>query len=271
MQTNNGPIPAATRVLRGASCLAALLAITGGACGAGQFPGEQGTFGSSLEFLAEHHQGPETPDESNHFIDLWQGEQTRRITTLNGLQDNHTLFINSHGEGIPNSTGMRHAFFPHDKLLRKGQRPPRYSTEDMARVLGPEQAASIHNIVSAGCDSDSTFSAAELRRHFINATNIVHVPAGQPGFQSMFFQAIVNHSSENKPAYESAIPAGPRPAGYRITRAPADHARKFTPFIAELFRPGEREPFRVQPAGRELLDSSFPPARCRSGDSASAR
>lgn len=245
---------ATTRVLRGAWGLAALVATIGGAFGAEPFAGRKGTFGSELEFLAAHHQGPEAPGESNHFIDLWRGGQTRRIATLNGLQDNHTLFINAHGEGVPTAAGRRHAFFPHDKLLRKGQPPPRYSAEDLARVLGPAQAATIHNIVSAGCDVESSFSAVELRSHFVNATNIVHVPAGQPGSQPMFIQAIVNHSSENQPVYESAIPTGPRSAGYRITRAPAADARRLTPFVAELFRPGEREPFRVQPAGRELLD-----------------
>jgi hypothetical protein len=258
MHPSIGILSAAAPFLRGAAWLTALLTSMSGAGGAGPFAGEKGTFGASLEFLAAHHQGPEEPGESNHFIELWQGRQTQPIATLHGLRDNHTLFINSHGGGFPTAAGQRHAFYPHESLLRKGQRAPRYSAPDIARVLGPAQAASIHNIVSGGCDREGTFSATELRRHFVNATNIVHVPAGQPGVQPMYFEAIVNRSSENKPFYEAAIPTGPRSTGYTITSAPSDHARRLAPYVAELFRPGEREPFRVQPAGRELLEPSFP-------------
>lgn len=233
---------------------AATVSVSAGITEAARTPKQAGACSSDPGFLAAHHRGPEAPGESNHFIDLWAGQPTRSVARLNGLTNNRTLFINSHGAGVPTASGARYFFYPHDALLRKGQRPPQYSAADFARILGPDEAAKIHNIVTAGCDREGFFSAAELRKHFVHATNIVHVAAGQPGFQSMFFQAIVNHSNENKTIYESAVPTGTCLRRYQIRNAPSPGARRLTPLIAELFRPGEIKPYLVQTAGRELLE-----------------
>jgi len=94
----------------------------------------------------------------------------------------------------------------------------------------------------------------EIRKAFPNATNIVHCASGELGYQAMFFQALVNHSSKVKPIYEWAERNSRGELEYFTAPVATRNAKRFAPYIAELFMPGAMKPFAVQRAGRELLD-----------------
>ena len=132
-------------------------------------PGEECRF--SLDFLRRHYSPPEQPGDSNYFIDLWAEASLSTFARECRVTDNHALFINSHG-GSATGQGRGYLYYPHESLLRPGEKIPHYSAADFAAVLGPENAARIHNILVSGCDADGAFSAGELRRHFVNATNV---------------------------------------------------------------------------------------------------
>lgn len=212
-----------------------------------------GMLGSDLDFLASFYTPPQTPAESNHYIDLWAGKQLRAITALNRLTNNRALFINSHGQGFRGKAGTRFAYFPHQSLLRDGQKVPYYSAQDLAQIVGPASADKIHNILIASCDSEGCFSSAELRKYFVNATNITHVTSGKPGFQPMFFQAMVSPASEIQPLFEIPTRTADGSIEYQIETHSAPKARRLFPYVADLYRAGEAKPFKVQVAGRELL------------------
>lgn len=214
----------------------------------------RGLYGADLNLLAKFYTPPQSPGESNHYIDMWAGRTTRDYLVAHGLTNNHALVINSHGGALPYGLSARHAYYPHDSLLPRHQKTPYFSVQDLARLLGPENAKQIHNIVLAGCDPDRSFDSQELRKHFINATNITHTVAGEMGYQSMFLQALFSDSADIRPLYESAKRNPQGKMEYHLNKAPAGNAVKLTPYLAELFRPGETKPFRTQVAGRELLE-----------------
>jgi hypothetical protein len=70
----------------------------------------------------------------------------------------------------------------------------------------------------------------------------------------MFLQALVNHSKAIKPLYETCRKNSLGLTEYQLGTAPARQATRLSPYVAELFRPGEKKPFKTQVAGRELLD-----------------
>lgn len=210
-----------------------------------------GEFGADIGFLKSQCSGPQTACESNFYIDMWQGRTLRGILSLNGLTNNRTLFVNSHGREI---SGGRFAFYPHQSLVASAADLPCYSPRDLAVVIGTANSPLIHNIVLAACNAEGALSARELRKHFPNATNIVHSPPGELGYQAMFVQAMVNGSWNIEPLYESREQNEKGQFEYVTGPAPAANAKRFAPYIAELFKPGHEEPFRVQRAGRELLD-----------------
>jgi hypothetical protein len=76
----------------------------------------------------------------------------------------------------------------------------------------------------------------------------------------MFVQSFVSHSADIQPLYESSCRNPLGKAEYFIASAPVANATKFSPYVADLFRPGEMTPFKRQIAGRELLDPSSEPA-----------
>jgi hypothetical protein len=221
---------------------------------------DRGEFGSDLRYLRRYYTPPQRPGESNHFFDLWEGQKLREVASISGLSDNHALLINSHGESIPIGGETRYAFCPHRSLLRATQKPPDFSASDLAKVIGPAQAGEIHNILIGGCNSAGNLSSVELRKFFPNATNIIHMAAGQLGYESMFFQVLLSHSEDIKPIYETKrINPGGR-SGYYMGPLPECRATKLNPYVAELFKPGANEPFQTRIAGRELLDPQPAPA-----------
>ena len=121
-------------------------------------------------------------------------------------------------------------------------------------MVGPGAVTNIHNLVLAACNAEGVLSTKELRKYFPNATNIVHCVAGELGYQPMFLQAIMSCSWTIKPVYEWRERNEKGQVQYVTGHTPVHGAKRLAPYTAELFRPGAEEPFRVQRAGRELLD-----------------
>jgi hypothetical protein len=217
---------------------------------------ERGEFGGDLHFLRRYYSPPRAEGESNHYFDLWNGTTLPVLAKTHGLTNNRTLFIDSHGCGDKVLSRNRYAYYPHRTLLAQNQTLPYYSARDLALVLG-QSVSEIHNIFVGGCNTEGNFDPLELRKYFTNATNIVHAAEGQDSFRSMFFAAIVNPSSANRPLY--AIPGKTRDGhpAFHLQEKWTATAIKADPYVACLFRQGEAQPFRIQVAGRELLEPLY--------------
>ena len=223
------------------------------ACSRGENSG-RGEVGGELDFLRKFHIPPQGTEESNHYFDLWSGSALAALARINGLTNNNTRFVDSHGKAGRGSLRERYVFYPSDELAPPAQKLPLFTARDLATVLGPESAARIHNIVLAGCNLAGALNPQEFRKYFVNATNITHTPAGQLGFKPMFFQAIVLNSTEIKTLY--ATPRTQRIGGeeYQVGDSPEPGSTRVSPYIAELFLPGAKKPFRTALAGREILE-----------------
>jgi hypothetical protein len=119
-------------------------------------------------------------------------------------------------------------------------------------------ATQIHNIVLSSCNAEGAFSTSEIRKHFPNATNIMHSAAGELGYQSMFRQVLTSPSWTIEPTYETCIKGRSGKLEYLVGNNPSPKAIRFAPYIAELFVGEALTPFKVQIAGRELLAPSEP-------------
>ncbi len=214
----------------------------------------RGEFGGELQFLKRFHLGPQVPGESNHYLDMWNPGGVRTLTKYHGLTNNHALFVDSHGKAAYGWHGARYGFYPHKSVLRPGEQMPGYSAQDLATVLGPEHAASIHNIVLAGCNEEGRLRSAEFRRHFANATNITFMLPGKLAYKPMFYQAITEPSSEIRPLYGKVMFSTADRTESSISNTPGEGTEPLGFFVANLFLPGATKPYRTQPAGRELLD-----------------
>ncbi len=221
-------------------------------------PADSGEFGSPLDFLRQHYSAPQGPGESNYFIDLWANQELRSWATACKLTNNHALFVNSHGKSLATRRGTQYAFYPHQSLLGAKEAAHPYSAADLARVLGVETASGIHNLILSGCNIEGAFSSQEFRKYFVNATNIIHMAAGELGYQSMFRQLLTSPSGNIEPVYETCAKTRSGRLEYFTAHAPSAKATKLTPYIAELFEPGALNPFRTQRAGREILSPIEP-------------
>src|SRR5262245_36095853 len=198
----------------------------------------QGEFGADLDYLRKFYTPPQNPRESNHYIDIWDGQKIRQKITAGGLTNNHALFVNCHGKRILTETGPRHAFYPHESLVPTGQKMPYFSIADLARVVGSAQASRIHNILIAGCNAEASFQPAELRKYFVNATNVTYMLGGELGYQPMFLQAALIHSSNIRALYETLRTNELGEVEYHLGDTPAQKATRLSPYVAALFRPG---------------------------------
>lgn len=194
--------------------------------------------------LKQHFAGPAVAGESNYYLDLWEPPKMRVIAPGSGLTNNHALFINSHGKGVKTKSGIRYAFQPHE-LVGPGE----FFIEDIAALFTPKDRSKIHNIVISACNTDATFDPKEIRKHFPNATNIIHSAPGQAGYQEMLFQLLLSDSSQIETLYQSRGPDD----DFEMTNHPVPGCKKLAPYVATLFRPGNLRPHRTQKAGRELL------------------
>ena len=202
--------------------------------------------------LAQFYTPPQLPEESNHYIDMWGGPALRELALAAGLTNNHALLVNSHGKAMRTARGWEYVWYPRLKQGNETESSLYFSAADLAALLGPA-ASEIHNIVLSGCNKEKAFSAAALRKYFVNATNIIHAPAGQLGYQPMFFQALFNLSTEIRPLYETSRANKRGEVEYQVDYTPKGKSVLLRPYIAELFEPGKAEPYRIQIAGRELL------------------
>ncbi len=144
---------------------------------------ERGEYGGDLGFLRRFHVGPQSEYESNHYFDLWSPGALPALAKVNGLTNNRALIVDSHGRAGFLWHGRGYGLYPQDTLLQEDQTTPCFSAADFAKVLGRDKVANVHNIVIAGCNEQGLFrSRGEWRRHFANATNIIHV-ARQAGLQ----------------------------------------------------------------------------------------
>ncbi|HUR45561.1 MAG TPA: hypothetical protein VMZ27_06725 [Candidatus Saccharimonadales bacterium] len=211
------------------------------------YPFHAGEFGGSLDLLSSFKHGPAVPGESNYFIDMWDSDELQSYARAHGLTNNHALFVISHAETLETKAGPRFAYFP-DQHHWRGRNKPHYSARDLARVLGPAKAGTIHNLVIAGCDVENSFSIAEMRHYFPNATNITHSVPGNNAHEQLFRHALSLSSKDIKTLYEM-------PDQFAVGNFSNKWQRKkIRPYVAELFRPGSMSPFKIQTAGRETLE-----------------
>jgi hypothetical protein len=229
---------------------------------------ERGEYGGDLGFLRRFHVGPQSSAESNHYFDLWSPGALPALACFNGLTNNRALIVDSHGSAGFRWHGRGYGLYPRETLLQRGQETPGFSPADFARVLGREQAAAIHNIVIAGCNEEGRFRSQEWRRHFVNATNITHMTPGKLAYKPMFYQAIVTFSFEIKPLFGR----GSRGFGSAcsVEREPSSGAEPLGAYVADLYLPGARRPYRTQRAGRELLEPEHAAATVLRVDRASS-
>jgi hypothetical protein len=210
-------------------------------------PPQTGEYGANLNILREFTTGPAGPRESNYFVDLWDNGELKNYARQHGLTNNHALFVISHGGGIETVKGPRYAYYPE---VKGGPGKQLFSARDLARVLGPEKVASIHNLVIAGCNPDNTFSSAEIRPLFPNATNVVHSLPGKNAHETLFRHALIYPSRDVQTLYMQPDDFHPGMFDEKWRE------RKVKPYVAELFMPGALWPYRIQTAGRELLEHS---------------
>jgi hypothetical protein len=213
----------------------------------------RGEYGGDLNFLRRFQVAPQSPAESNHYIDLWSPGALPALARANGLTNNRALFIDSHGRGGFRWHGLGYGLYPNATLVPLNERPPCFSVRDVASVLGKETAATIHNIVIAGCNEEGQFRSSEWRRHFVNATNITYMTPGKLSFKPMFYQAIVTRSSEIKPFY-GTMRQGAEGIDWDIEPTPSPHSEALGVYVADLYLPGARKPYLTRQAGRELLE-----------------
>jgi hypothetical protein len=222
---------------------------------------EHGEFGGDLGFLQRFHVGPQSPSESNHYFDLWSPGALPALARFNGLTNNRALFVDSHGSAGFRWHGRGYGLYPRETLLRPGQETLGFSASDFAKVLGPDHAAAVHNIVIAGCNEEGRFRSQEWRRHFVNATNITYMTPGKLAYKPMFYQAIVTPSSEITPLFGRER-RGSEGSACGIEREPSSGAEPLGAYVADLYLPGARKPYCTQRAGRELLEPEQPMVAC---------
>src|SRR5947208_2253437 len=109
---------------------------------------EWGEYGTSLNLLRFFYTPPQTPDESNYFIDMEGGESLRKFAFSYGLTNNHALFVFLHGRAIETPSGLRYSFYAD----QEDNPAASFSIQDIARILGPENVSQIHNLVLASCN-----------------------------------------------------------------------------------------------------------------------
>jgi hypothetical protein len=218
---------------------------------------ECGEFGGDLAFLRRFHVGPQSHFESNHYFDLWSPGTLPALARLNGLTNNRALVIDSHGGAGFRWHGRAYGLYPRETLTPGNEMVRGFSPADFARVLGRDQAAAIHNIVIAGCNEEGRFRSRDWRRHFVNATNITYMTPGELAYKPVFYQALVNPSSEITPLFVLKRRDSNRTNDV-LEREPSPGAKQLGAYVADLYRPGARNPYLTRPAGRELLEPERP-------------
>ena len=209
-----------------------------------------GEYDADLATLRRFYQAPKA-HESNHYFDMFGRGKLYQTLLSQGLTNNRALIVLSHGKGISRNSKLRYAYYPDDRIWREDT-VPYFSAADLAHILGREAAAQVHNILIAGCNKEDAFDPRELRRHFVNATNITHTPGGKNGFELVFRHMLIHPSSDIRLLYSTGGDSGVA----RLNTGSRARKLGFTPYVADLYRPGESLPFATQIAGRELIEPS---------------
>lgn len=217
-----------------------------------------GEFGACLNGLSRFYHPPQCPEESNYLFDMWADQKLVLYARQGGLTNNHALLINAHGERHLLEHQSRYAIVPHQSLLPPGQPPPHYSARDLASFLGSQAASTIHIVLLGGCDDHQTFELREWREAFPNATNIIHASPGRAGYQPMLLQVLFCPSSRIKPLFQTEEINERGETEYYLTGRRTPGATRLSPYLADLFLPGQFRPFRRQIAGRELFEAGQP-------------
>ncbi len=220
----------------------------------------RGQHGGDLRLLQSFYQAPRTNGESNHLFDLWESGGLSGFAKFHGLTNNRALIIDSHGTDFFTWGGPHYVFRPNTRVLPSGAELPSYSVRDFAQVMGPGAAASIHNVVIAGCNQRGALKTSEFRRYFVNATNITYMAAGNLSYKPCFFQALNRHSLNIEPLYGRPSLTTNGATRMEISRVASPGAVLLGNYVAELFEPGARRPYRIQRAGRELLEPGIQPS-----------
>lgn len=210
-----------------------------------------GEFGADLNALGSFYTSP-GEGESNHYIDMWGHGSLPHFLASQGLTNNRTLFVISHGKGIITNRAKRYAYYP-DQRVWPDKAVSYFSAADLAAVVGTA-AGDIHNVVVAGCNLEGAFDSAEIRRHFPNATNVTHTPAGKNGYELVYRHSLIHPSSGVRLLYDSSS----RLKTGDLIASSCARRLGFAPYVAQLYAAGGVRPYKTQVAGRELLDPGLP-------------
>jgi hypothetical protein len=214
---------------------------------------KRGDLGGDMTLLAHFYTPPVGLGESNHFIDMWSGGQMAEFVRGHGLTNNRALFIISHARGRTSGGKWRYALYPAESEVKPGAKTPYYSPQDIARVLGRGVIDQIDNLIISGCNAENLLDLSEWRACFPSATNIIHAAAGRDGYDFLLRHALLYRSPEIKWLYET--PESFSLEGAEDKKNQAKKPPKLNLYLASLYRPGANQPYRVQTAGRELLES----------------
>lgn len=231
-----------------------LLAVLGVGLKARLIPaGERGEYDSDLRVLRHFYTAP--GESRNYVFDMVQSGSFTEFLKIHALTNNNALFVLSHGKALTNGNQVRFAYYPDDRVLR-AKKVPYFSARDLAQVIGGEGAGKIHNVVVAGCNLEGAFDPAEIRKFFVNATNVVHTPAGKNGYEFVYRHALIHPSGGIKVLYQA-------PGTFQVgdfAESGPDYQRRarLGTYVAQLYEPHGLTPFKSQVAGRELL-ASIPP------------
>jgi hypothetical protein len=212
---------------------------------------QRGEYGGDLRLLKTYYSAPK-PGESNHIIDMLRNGSFREFLKIYGLTNNNALFVLSHGRAINASSATRYAFYPDEQVLTTA-RVPYFSARDLAKIMGPREASKIRNVILAGCNVEGAFDAAEIRKYFVNVTNITHTPSGKNGYEYVYRHGLMYTSDNIKFLYQ--MPSSFTPG--KTEEIPVvQNKSKLSPYISELFHPDILKPYQIQVAGRELLGAT---------------
>src|SRR5688572_28084450 len=75
----------------------------------------RGEFGADLTALKSFYTAPAS-GESNHYIDMWGHGSSRAFLVAQGLTNNRTLFVISHGKGITTNGTKPYVYYPDQRV-----------------------------------------------------------------------------------------------------------------------------------------------------------
>lgn len=220
-------------------------------------PKQQGQLDGDLELLERRLSRQNNSPRSNVYFDLISLGRLSTLSSSLGLTNNRTLFVDTHGTALPRFRGGTYVMYAGSAGTGWDKRGGLFTVKDLAAVLGTGRSADIHNIFISGCNVEGRLQPQEFRRHFPNATNIMHQPAGQLSFSPMLLQTLALHSQDIHPLYSRAARDFSPTLRYELFMQPERDTRRLSGYVADLYRPGSKKPYLQVAAGRERFDPSW--------------